>query len=106
MTFFSEVSPQIDWAARTVHVAHGQQLLKLPVVRYNAKGVHAVQKTCASTAAHSNPFGMLPVDDVDDDDILCSNVEAAGKQPSSTSHTGRLVAVQPDFGDKKHVLSQ
>ena len=38
---------------------------------------------------------MLAVDDIGDDSILSSNVEAAGKQPSSTSHTGRLVAAQP-----------
>ncbi len=106
MSFFSEVSPIIDWAARTVHVRRGQQLLKLPIVKYNAKGVHSVQKTCASTDAHSNPFGVLSVDEIGNDFDLSSNVEAAGKQPSSTSHTGRLVAAQPVVEQKKHVLCE
>ncbi len=106
MTFFSEIAPLVDWAMRTVHVRRGQQLLKLPVVRYNAKGVHSVQKTCASTDAHSNPFGVLSVDPVDDDYVSCSYVEAAGKQPSSLTHTGRLVAAQPHLQQKKHVFSE
>ncbi len=43
MTFFAEVAPIIDWSVRTVCVRRGQQLLKLPVVKYDAsKGVHAV----------------------------------------------------------------
>ena len=45
---------------------------------------------------------MLPLHDVsndvgddDHDDMCCSNVNAAGKQPSGFTHTGRLVAAQP-----------
>ncbi len=110
MTFFSEVAPLVDWAKRTVIVRRGQQLLRLPVVKYNAKGVHAVQKTCASTAARSNPFGVLSIDDVGDDDdvdVQYSDVHAVGKQPSgSTQHTGNLVAAQPTVHQSKHVLKQ
>ena len=106
MTFFAEVAPIIDWSVRTVCVRRGQQLLKLPVVKYDAsKGVHAVQKTCASTAARANPFAVLPIDPCEDQvdaDVIADDV--CGKQPSGTSHTGHLVAAQPSRD--KHVFSE
>ena len=61
MTFFTSVSPEIDWKHSSVSVSRGSVCHKLPVVSLEQKRVNVTVKSWPSVA-DSNSFGVLEVD--------------------------------------------